>query len=125
MEKAKRRKSNQLQAILTMAKGRAATGLIKLDNASRAFAEAQTLFEGLNDVGGEAGAIAAEARVLLAQKRLTEAEDRLDRTTKTPSALAARLASPRSIRPRRTRSRSSISPHASRQLQPKPRRHPC
>jgi DNA-binding winged helix-turn-helix (wHTH) protein/tetratricopeptide (TPR) repeat protein len=77
-EKAKRRKSNQLLAILTMTQGRASNSLGDIENARRYFAAAQQLFEGLGDSGGAAEAIRADAVVLLTRDQVAEAEKRLD-----------------------------------------------
>lgn len=77
-EKARRRKSNQLLAILTMVQGNSAVQMNDLAGARNHFAAAQKLYEGLDDVGGVADAIRADAGVLQATNELQQAERRLD-----------------------------------------------
>ncbi len=76
--KAKRRKSNQILAILTMTQARSATRLDQLAAARRHAAEAEQLYKGLGDNGGVAEAVLADAVILLTQGLPAEAEQRLE-----------------------------------------------
>ncbi len=77
-EKARRRSSNQLLAILTMTKGNQAHRLGDLDNARSYYAEAQALYDDLGDVGGVAEVMRSDAALLLERRQLQEAEQRLN-----------------------------------------------
>lgn len=78
VDKARRRKSNQILAILTMTQARSATRLSDLTAARAHVAEAEQLYTSLGDTGGVSEAILADAVIMFTYGELQNAERRVE-----------------------------------------------
>jgi len=87
VEKAARRKSNQLRARLTLVQGRALMHLGDLDEATRLIAAAKRLFDVAGDPGGASDAIRSDALALLARDQPDAAARRIDEALRMAKAI--------------------------------------